>query len=130
MPLKILVVDDNRPTRQLIGNYLSALGHTYEEAEDGREAITHLQKSPVDGIFLDLLMPRLDGFEVLNWLFHNGIEIPAIVFTEASQRLNADYASMTERFGAIKAYDKPITRPILEEALEIVRTYRGRELSA
>jgi len=61
----ILVVDDNEMNRDLLSRHLTRLGHAYTLAEDGLEALNILRNSDIDLVLLDLIMPRMDGFRVL-----------------------------------------------------------------
>src|SRR5882724_8857253 len=62
---RLLVVDDNRVNRLLLGRALEQLGHTVTFAENGREALVTLAKRPVDLVLLDIEMPEMDGYQVL-----------------------------------------------------------------
>ena len=64
----ILVVDDEFLNRMLIRTNLEEQGYQVEEATDGQEALEMIQTRPYDVILLDLLMPVMDGFEVLQRL--------------------------------------------------------------
>lgn len=61
----LLVVDDNRVNRLLLGRALEQLGHTVTFAENGREALATLAKRPVDLVLLDIEMPEMDGYGLL-----------------------------------------------------------------
>ena len=61
----LLVVDDNRVNRLLLGRALEQLGHAVTFAENGREALATLAKRPVDLVLLDIEMPEMDGYQVL-----------------------------------------------------------------
>jgi adenylate cyclase len=61
----ILVVDDDAVNRRLLERNLIADGHLVVVAKDGVEAVERLQNEPPDVVLLDVLMPRLDGFGVL-----------------------------------------------------------------
>jgi CheY-like chemotaxis protein len=63
--LRVLIVDDDPETRQLIGDTLGAEGHTLLTAANGDEALRILEQSHVDAIILDLLLPGRNGFELL-----------------------------------------------------------------
>ena len=65
-PGTVLVVDDDRINRLLLARSLEADGHTVATAENGREALDLLQGELPDVILLDILMPVLDGFAVLD----------------------------------------------------------------
>ncbi len=64
-PGRILVVDDNRVNRLLLGRGLEEQGHDVEFAEHGREALDLLGGGRFDLMLLDVMMPEVDGFEVL-----------------------------------------------------------------
>jgi two-component system cell cycle response regulator len=61
----ILIVDDNRLNRMRLAHSLQQEGHSSAAAEDGRQALAMLAEQPFDVVLLDLVMPELDGFEVL-----------------------------------------------------------------
>ena len=61
----ILIADDNRVNRLLLARGLEQEGHTVVFAEDGREALDLLRQRRFDLLLLDVLMPELDGYEVL-----------------------------------------------------------------
>ena len=64
-PGTILIADDNRVNRLLLARGLESEGHTVAFAEDGREALELLRHQRFDLLLLDVLMPELDGYEVL-----------------------------------------------------------------
>jgi len=64
----LLVVDDNKVNRLLLGRRLEQQGHTVAFAENGREALEMLRTQPFDLVLLDIEMPELDGYQVLERL--------------------------------------------------------------
>jgi DNA-binding response OmpR family regulator len=62
---RILVVDDHEDIRLLLRLELSADGHQIVEAANGEEALVAIDAGPVDLVLLDIMMPVLDGWEVL-----------------------------------------------------------------
>ncbi len=60
----ILVVDDQRNIRALLRLYLEQAGYRVEEAADGETALQRITASPPDLLILDLMLPRLDGWEL------------------------------------------------------------------
>ena len=90
---RILVVDDNPLNVKLFSSKLAREGYDTVPAYDGREAIAKVIESKIDVILLDLMMPVMDGFEVIEKLKSNQEtkNIPVIVITamsEAEERLN------------------------------------------
>ena len=78
---RILVVDDNRVNRMTLSKSLESLGYQVEVAENGRQALDMVGSDAFDLMLLDILMPEMDGFEVLDNLQANGQlhELPVIV---------------------------------------------------
>ncbi|MGR8934055.1 MAG: sensor histidine kinase [Gammaproteobacteria bacterium] len=64
-PSSILLVDDNAPNRDLLSRRLMRLGHHITLAENGTAALAMLQNTPFDLILLDIMMPEMDGIELL-----------------------------------------------------------------
>ena len=68
MNYKILVADDEKEIRELLRLYLENSGYLVLEAEDGQQALELFRNEPVDLCILDIMMPRLDGYRVLQEL--------------------------------------------------------------
>ncbi|MHC5537347.1 sensor histidine kinase [Singulisphaera rosea] len=64
-PGKVLVVDDNSVNRYMLARHVASLGHRVTTAGDGREALRMLEATPFDIMLLDLMMPEMNGHEVL-----------------------------------------------------------------
>jgi adenylate cyclase len=64
----ILVVDDNEMNRDLLSRRLQRQGHRVVMAENGKQAIEHLQTQPFDLVLLDVMMPEMNGYQVLEHL--------------------------------------------------------------
>jgi putative two-component system response regulator len=62
----ILVADDNDINRDVLHSLITALGHVPLLAENGLSAITQMEKQPPDLVLLDIIMPEMDGYKVLN----------------------------------------------------------------
>ena len=65
---RVLVVDDNRLNRLTLSRAIERHGHTVEEAEDGRVALRMVRDHEFDVIILDIVMPEIDGYQVLEEL--------------------------------------------------------------
>ncbi len=78
---RVLVVDDNEVNRDLLTRRVQRQGHIVTVAEDGIKAIALIQKEPFDLVLLDIMMPRMNGYEVLEYLKADPIlrRIPVIV---------------------------------------------------
>ena len=86
-PASILVVDDNEKNRLLLNEYIIALGHTPLLAENGLSALAQIRKQPPDLVLLDIMMPVMDGYEVLEHLKNdsNLRHLPVIMITAVDE---------------------------------------------
>jgi class 3 adenylate cyclase len=64
----VLVVDDNAPNREMLGRRLEREGHRVQLAAGGREGLDLLRQQPIDLVLLDVMMPEMDGYEMLRQL--------------------------------------------------------------
>ena len=87
MPKKILAVDDERHIVRLVEVNLARAGYQVVTAFDGREALQKVEAEQPDLVVLDVMMPFMDGFEVLRNLKANPetAEIPVIMLTAKAQ---------------------------------------------
>lgn len=63
-PAKILIADDNLQNVELLEAYLSDVDCTIQTAEDGEQTLQRVRENPPDLILLDIMMPKISGFEV------------------------------------------------------------------
>lgn len=84
---KVLVVDDNLQNLELILAYLEDIDCESLSARGGQEALEMIQKDPPDLVLLDVMMPKISGFEVCNRIKNNPqtAEIPVIMVTALSE---------------------------------------------
>ncbi|MDQ3699917.1 MAG: response regulator, partial [Chloroflexota bacterium] len=80
MPSTILAVDDEKHIVQLIKLYLTNEGFRVETAADGQEALEKARRLRPDLVILDLMMPRIDGWEVCRRLRKES-NVPVIMLT-------------------------------------------------
>jgi DNA-binding response OmpR family regulator len=80
---RILVVDDERFIVRLLQANLTRHGHTVTTAFDGRDALDQIQSGEFDLVILDVMMPFMDGYEVLKHLRRDPrtAELPVIMLT-------------------------------------------------
>jgi len=77
--MKILVVDDELMIRTVIKEYCNAEGYEVDEAENGVEALSKLENNSYDLLILDIMMPKMDGFALLE--HKDMINMPIIVLS-------------------------------------------------
>jgi two-component system, LytTR family, response regulator len=117
--LRALIVDDEAPARALLREYLGAHAdvEVVGECSNGFEAVKAAAELAPDLVFLDVQMPKLDGFEVLELLEPR----PAVVFCTAYD----EFALRAFEVNAVDYLLKPFGRERLAGALERVRERRG-----
>ena len=84
--LKIAIIDDDEITRELIKNTFEKVNSYVYAFTDGAEFLNVLDTETFDLAFLDLMMPKVDGFEVLRTMQTRNINYPIIVLSAISQR--------------------------------------------
>lgn len=67
----ILIVEDEKPINDLIAMNLSLVGHTNEQAYDGNEALEYLKQNTYSLIIMDVMLPKLDGFTLMQHVSKN-----------------------------------------------------------
>ena|SRR6476646_168811 len=100
----ILIVEDAWFTRRLISKTLQAVGHTTIEASCGQEGLEKVLSHAPDCMLLDLLMPDMDGRDVLQRLRDQNSHVPTIVLTADIQ---ASSRQQCLDLGAIAVLGKP-----------------------
>jgi two-component system LytT family response regulator len=117
-PYKAIVIDDEPAARRLMKNLLqdySDVIHIVAEAGNGREAIQKIEELKPDLIFLDIQMPDLTGFEVLEKLHHK----PNIIFTTAYEQ----YAIKAFETFSIDYLLKPIKEERLQQSIDKLKQF-------
>ena len=120
MPLRILVVDDDRAVRESLRRSLTFNGYAVSLASDGVEAMEAIANERPDAMILDVMMPRLDGLEVCRTLRSTGDDLPILVLTARD--------SVSERVAGLDAgADDYLPKPFaLEELLARMRALLRR----
>ncbi len=113
-PGAILIVDDNRMNRLLLARGLESQGHRVAHAENGRQALEMLQSLPFDLVLLDVLMPEMDGYEVLAQLMADPhLKNLPVIMVSAVEELDSVVKCI--ELGADDYLSKPIN-PVLLRA--------------
>lgn len=107
---KILIADDEARMRKLVGDFLKKEGYTVIEAADGEEALdAFYREKGVDLLILDVMMPKYNGFEVLEEL-RTQSSVPVIMLT-------AKAAEADELKGFALGVDEYVTKPFSPKVL-------------
>ena len=103
--LKILIAEDDRELRQLFQHVLTKNGYTVKGVSDGREALDALDNDYFDLIISDIMMPDVDGYELVRRLRESGSNIPVLMIT-------AKDAFDDMRLGFLSGTDDYMVKPV------------------
>lgn len=103
MKINILIVEDEKEIREGVSEYLAEVGYSVISAEDGMQAIELFKNSKIDLVILDIMLPKANGFVVLNKIRQES-NVPVIMLTAMSD----DY---TQIMSFDEEADDYITKP-------------------
>lgn len=116
-PARILVVDDTDFNREVMTRILERDGHAVETAEDGREALDKLQAGTYDLVLLDVMMPNVDGIQVIEAM--HGDErlrrLPVIMLSALNEQ---ESIVRCIQLGAQDYLPKPINQQLLKARIQ------------
>jgi DNA-binding NtrC family response regulator len=112
--LRVLVVDDERPTRFLLEKELPRAGYAVTSAQSGEGALDQVRTQDFDVILLDLKMPGIGGMEALRRIRESGAEAEVVILTGHP---DVDSAITAMKLGAYDYLTKPFKLTELEEVL-------------
>lgn len=115
MQKKILVVDDENLLREMVTSRLQSDGYDVIQAVDGKEGLEKVKKERPDLVILDIMLPKMNGYEVCGLLKSDPQynEIPVILFSSKSQESDKELGSkvgadayITKLFGGKEIFKK------------------------
>ena len=113
--IKILIVDDEEEIREFLTTFLKEQGYETLAAKEGIEALEKIQKENPNLILLDLNIPNLSGFEILDKIKRKEIKIPVLIFSGIA---SANDRQRIMALGASGYLNKPIQLDILLEEIK------------
>jgi len=107
----LLVVDDNKDNQEVLAHRLRRLGYQVTTADSGQEALALIEQRPFDLVLLDVMMPGMDGLEVLGAIRESRsmIDLPVILVTARDQ--SGDVTAALQ-MGANDYVTKPVNFPV------------------
>ena len=124
-PIRALVADDDPDIVTILRDRLELMGAVVLTAFNGEEVIRHLETAPVDVVFLDIEMPRMDGIETLRIIRARVGSLPVFMITAAG---NTNRLSEADQAGATGTFLKPIQFERMQQALRNLFPSRLRNL--
>lgn len=116
MGSNILVIDDEADLRSSLQERLAMEGYCVQTAPDGRTGLKLYHDHQVDLVITDVLMPEIDGLEVVRTLRRLSLTLPIIVMSGGGTR-ELDFLVEAQEFGATRTISKPFR---LEEIVAMV----------
>jgi CheY-like chemotaxis protein len=111
---RVLITDDSLLQRKTLSAIVQDEGHEVETANNGRDALEKIQINPPDCLLLDMLMPEMDGMQVLETLHSQGKKLRIIVLTADVQEW---LKTRCLELGAMSFLNKPVKQEQLRQAL-------------
>ncbi|AFY80510.1 response regulator transcription factor [Oscillatoria acuminata] len=86
----VLIVDDSATAREMLSSILQNVGMKVIEARDGVEAQQKISDNPPDIVVLDIIMPRMNGYDLCRWLKKtpNGHNIPVLMCSSKAEQFD------------------------------------------
>ncbi|HSN65102.1 MAG TPA: response regulator transcription factor [Fusibacter sp.] len=125
---RLLIIDDEVHILELLRYNLESSGYEVVQAESGEEALEKLKKIKVDGVILDLMLPGIDGIEVLRQIRQSEhMHLPVIMLTAKNEEIDAVIGL---EMGADDYIGKPFrTRELISRVKSVLRRAHLREES-
>lgn len=120
---RILIVDDQVDTLALLELTLQTAGYSVKTATNAELALQLLHEETFDAVLLDVMMPGMNGFEMVRTLSAQKVACPPIIFLSA--RAGVEDRKASDELGAVAYLTKPATRGQLLDA--IIKALDSRE---
>ena len=110
---KVLLVEDDELVRYSLTELLEEAGHQVLARENGYKIIEFVESHPVDIVLTDIVMPEVDGMEVLTAMRKSFPDLPVVALSGGGRISGADYLQMAEVIGAKRTISKPVKPDVL-----------------
>jgi DNA-binding response OmpR family regulator len=120
--IKILIIEDEKPLIELLSTKLKNVGYQVNTAEDGEAGLVKIGEWKPDLILLDIIMPKMDGYDVLEKMNKDNIKTPVIIISNSGQMVEIE---KTKKLGAVDHLIKTEFSP--EDVIEKVGYYLNNQ---
>jgi len=119
---RVLVIDDEEMVLDLLRTYLEGAGYQVETAARAAEAIHLFRVQPADAVITDILMPDLDGLELIRALRRECPKVRILAISGGGLQGPDVYLPTAHHLGALSTLAKPFTREQLLDAVQDLLT--------
>ncbi len=114
---KILVIEDDPTVRLVFSQFLANAGYDVLVAENGKLGMEMMEKHHPDLIVTDILMPTMDGLEILMEIRKRRDATPVIAISGGMRNLPISFLEQARLFGARHVFEKPVPLDVLLAAI-------------
>ena len=114
----ILLIDDDDLSRGAVHKMLERAGYRVHSTGDGHGAIDRYRETPADLVITDLIMPEIDGLEVIQQLRRINPAVRVLAISGGGRVEAEEYLSVARKFGAVEVLPKPFTGQELKKSVE------------
>ncbi|MFC1673867.1 response regulator [Pseudomonadota bacterium] len=115
---QVLIIDDDELVRFTLREIMETFGHQVTEARNGREGIAIFKTGQFDIILTDIVMPEMDGIEVIQEIRQRDMSVPIIAISGSGGAFKMQHLEIARKAGATKIMSKPFKPDELINAVE------------
>ncbi len=115
---RILIIDDDPTLQTLFSQFLEEEGYEILQAENGKKGIAIIKSQHPDVVITDIMMPEMDGLEILMEIRRAKIDVPIIAISGGMRDRPINFLQHAELFGATYVFKKPLPLNVLSAAIE------------
>ncbi len=114
----ILIIEDDLSVQQMFKQYLESKGFTVCCASEGRQGMDLMKQQKIDLIITDIMMPEMDGLEVIQEVREHYSDTPIIAISGGMRDVPINFLPHAKKFGACRVFEKPIPLTTLLAAVQ------------
>lgn len=113
----ILIIDDDIAIQKVFTQLLESEGHEIALATNGKDGLARMKELEPDLIITDIMMPEMDGLEIVTYIRDHYPNLPVIAISGGMQMAAMNFLPLAEKFGACRVFEKPVSLIKLRETV-------------